>query len=218
MKRIIIFVLFPIIIAMNSSNKPLLGKIPKAEEIAVQNTNSNEIHVMAKVKTPNINEILWLWHKYKIRRIYSHCLMTDAERKAQRDQQSTIFLKYGNLFWGTVQSEVDSIEKNNLGYKKTELLDLEKYLNRYGFTSAYPSFTVKKPMFAFTSIEIDSNGKLLNIELDVEGSKRNFGKEKSEKFKARLSKILEKTPFIKPSTFLNEGIDDHAQIFITPLK
>ena len=121
MKNIILFALLSIIIAMNSSNKTLLGKIPKAEEIVVQNTNSNEPHAMAKVKTPNINEILWLWHKYKIRRIYSHCLMTDAERKAQRDQQNAIFLKHGNLFWVRVQSEVDSIEFHHLGYQKSNI-------------------------------------------------------------------------------------------------
>jgi hypothetical protein len=162
--------------------------------------------------------VLWLKKKYNIVRLRQGCYWSTEQSLAIAKQENEIFLKYGNLFWQRIDAEVDSIEKNNLGYKKTELLDLEKYLKRYGFTIANPPFPVIIPMFAFTKIKIDSNGKLLNIELNVEGSERNFGKEKSEKFKARLSKILEKSPLIKPSTFLNEGIDDRAQIFIEPIQ
>jgi hypothetical protein len=213
MKYSILILLFPLILVENFTNRAIF--------VSLEN---QELHLKKDVKTigekygpVNINEVLWFRVKYKIEKMYPHCLMSSAEMSAIAAQNQSLTLKYGNGFWERVAHEIDSIEKNNLGYKKTQLLDLEKYLNQYDYKIAITPFPDKKPMFVFTNFKIDSNGKLLNIELEVEGSLRNFGKEKSE-IKAHLLNILEKAPFIRPSTFLNEGIDDRTQILITSLK
>ena len=74
---------------------------------------------------------------------------TDAERKAQRDQGNAICLQHGNLFWGTVQNEVDSIEFHHLGYQKAILSDLNKYLK---LEKCAINNTFKDPKIAGASI------------------------------------------------------------------
>lgn len=186
----------------------------KTKEIALDNADYTSKNAALKTGQPNINQVLWLRKKYNIELIHSHCLMTSNDMAMIDAQNKAILLKYGNDFWVRLANELDSIEKNNLGYKKTALLDLKKYLNRHDFTIDTSAFPNEKAMFAFTDMKIDSNGKLLNIEMNVSSSERG----KSKEFENKLTQLLGKAPFTQPSTFLNEGIDDRVQIFITALK
>jgi hypothetical protein len=220
MKNVILFALFSIIIEMSCSNKTPSEEIKKVEEIVVQNTDFNEAQVMAKVKNPNINEVLWLWHKYKIRKIRSHCMMTDAERQAQRDQESAIGLQHGNLFWGTVNNEVDSIERNDLGYKKAKLSDFDKYLKSKKCAIENKAIEDIQIAGAWVNLNLNAEGKIASFNLDSYGYPSiHFGREKCDEFNKYLTKVLTKAPLIKPSTFLNKGIEDRInQLYVMQIK
>jgi hypothetical protein len=216
MKNVILFIVCSFFISAISADKMLLNRAKNDTNIE----EKPEPQSANKVKTPNINEILWLWHKYKIRRIYSHCLMSETERKAQNDQQNQIFLKHGNLFWGTVNNEVDSIERNNLGYKKATLSDLDRFLRLK--KCAIKNTPTRNVQIAglWVNLNLNAEGKIASFDLDSYGYPSiHFGRRKCEEFNKYLTKVLTKAPLIKPSTFLNKGIEDRiTQLYIMKTK
>jgi hypothetical protein len=166
----------------------------------------------------NINEHLWLKKKYNINRLYPHCLMTDEEHLAIKAQEKEILLKYGNTFWQRVKNEVALIEKRNLGFKRAKLKDLEKYLKRNNYTTKISDTEFPKFISARVRFKLEENGKIGNIDVDTYGYETIFGKDNCAKFEANLGQILAKMRFCKPSTFLNEAIEDNFFLEITQLK
>lgn len=169
-----------------------------------------------KMLEVNINEVLWLKKKYNIVRIRRGCYASTETDLAIAKQEQEIFLKYGNTFWQRINAEVDSIEKNNLGYKKAPLDDFENYLNQNNCTTKRPpNRTYKGLLTAQIGITIHENGKITNTLLKTQPfTEADFSKEVCNKFNASLSDIFNKISFLKPSTFLNKPIEDSIRVYI----
>lgn len=174
----------------------------------------------AKVARVNINEPLWLKKKYNINRLYPHCLMTDKESLAIQAQNQEILLKHGNFFWQKIKSEVDSIEKNHLGYKKANINALETYLSKNNFTTKFAENSKSIQNYVgHVNFTIQPYGQLSNIEVDMyEPLKPNFTRKQGDKMIKKLRQLMNDAPFCRPSSFLNQPIIDSTRVCIRQMN
>jgi hypothetical protein len=222
MKNAIVLVLCSISVFVNLANKmPFL----KGNIVVNQGKNCKTTFILTpqqanKVEAVNINEVLWLKKKYNIVRIRLGCIVSDEDILAVRKQETEIFLKYGNLFWQRIDAEVDSIEKNDLGYKKAPLNDFENYLNQNNCTTKRPqNHTYKGLLTAYVGLIIHENGKITNTLLKTQPfTETDFSKEVCNKFNASLSDVFNKIPFLTASTSLNQPIKDSIRVYVRQLN
>ena len=173
------------------------------------------LHRYGKRRPDNPNELLWLAKKYNIIIIGGGCVVSESEDLEEENENKAILLKYGDAFWGKVANEVDSIEKNDLFYKKMSFKKLEKFLNNYNCTTNITTNGIKKHPFVFVNLKIDSSGKVLNTQINtITYNQIHFGKKFCTELEANLTHIFKKMPLWKPSTFLNEPIEDYTKIEI----
>jgi hypothetical protein len=174
----------------------------------------------SKMMEVNINEVLWLKKKYNIVRIRLACIVSEKAILAARKQEAEIFLKYGNSFWRKIEVEVDSIEKNDLGFKKASLNDFENYLNQNNCTIKRPENGGYKGLLtAKVGLIIHENGKITNNLLKMQPfTETDFSKEICNKFNASLTDVFNRIPFLKPSTFLNKPIEDSIRVYVRQIN
>jgi hypothetical protein len=230
MKNALILVLCSLSIFINSASKTPLSKGNIAINQAKNEGNPSKMSFMGnkifipqgknKIIAPNINEILWLKKKYNIVRLRQGCYWSAEESLAIAKQEKEIFLKYGNGFWQRVANEVDSIEEKGLGYKKAPLSDFENYLNQNNCTTKRPeNHTYKGLLTAYVGLTIHENGQITNTLLKTQPfTETDFSKDVCNKFNASLTDIFNKTPFLTPSTFLNQPIKDSIRVYIRQIN
>ena len=186
-----------------------------SEKIPFEKDKVMTLHRYGKRFRDNPNELLWLSKKYNIIIIGGGCVVSESEILEANNEHKTILSKYGDAFWGKVENEVDSIEKNDLFYKKMYVKKLEEFLNNYNCTIKSPADGNIMHPCVNVYFNIDSSGKVLNTQLEIYPYNQTFfGKKVCTELEANLTNILKKMPLLKPSTFLNEPIEDYERIEI----